>query len=217
MATLDTEAIDLREFLANYPSMSVRPNSQPGLNLTGELHFTADPPPGTKADRITDSYQLRIQLPPEFPKAVPQVWEIGGKIPPRAHFHINQNATICLGTPLELLLRITEAPTILGFIDRCVIPYLYAASHKLHTGEDFIFGEYAHGSPGIIDSYVRLFELTSAEQVQTALKYLTMKKRVANKLPCACECGLRQGRCAFNAKLNRIRSLVPRNLVRQYI
>lgn len=197
--------------------MSIRPNRQSGLNLEGELHFAADPPPETKAGRITDSYQLRIQLPPEFPKAVPRVWEAGGKIPRRAQFHINSDATICLGAPLELLLRITATPTIMGFTDSCVIPYLYAASHKLQVGGDFIFGEYAHGSLGIIESYVRLLELSSVEQVQSALKYLTMKKRVANKLPCACECGLRQGRCIFNAKLNRIRSLVPRSLIRQYI
>lgn len=197
--------------------MSIRPNRHSGINLEGAFEFTAEPPAGVQAGQITDSYDLRIHIPPAFPRAIPTVWETGRRIYPQEDFHINPNGTICLGTPIELLRAMANIQTITSFADRCIIPYLYAVSYKQKNGGMFLFGEFAHGIDGMLDSYKSIFGVPSKQQVFTAIHYLGMKERNANKKPCACNCGKRQGKCVFNTKLKSYRRQAPRTFFRNHL
>lgn len=205
----------LREFLRDYPQMAIRPSAGQNLRLKGRFAFVAH---HAKEGDIQDSFALEIIVPSAFPKALPSVTETERKIPRNGEFHINRNNdTLCLGSPLSLLLKLSKKPTIDGFAENCLVPYLFAISRKLKSGGPLPFGELAHGVDGLYADYMELFRLKTPDQVRYAFKLLGMKKRRANKLPCPCGCGTRLGRCKFNLRLREFRSLAPRKWFRSQI
>lgn len=201
------ETIGLDQFLTDYPKMAIRPCSDAYLRLKGTFGFAADHP---VYGHVADAFSLQIDVPRAFPRELPEVTEIGGRIPREGEFHINGDGTLCLGSHLRLLLKLNEAPTLAGFTERCLVPYLYAISRKLTLGGKLVFGELAHYGPGMLQDYAQLFGLPTTDQARYALKLLGSKKRVANKLPCPCGCRLRLGRCRFNRRLLRFRKLASR-------
>jgi hypothetical protein len=110
-----------------------------------------------------------------------------------------------------LLIKIHAKPNLTGYAEGCLVPYLYAASHKIMHGGKFIFSELSHGNPGIIQDYQDLLGLTSRSQVAAAITLLGIKKRLANKLPCPCGCGMRLGACPFRYILNKFRKMAHRS------
>ncbi len=165
-----------------------------------------------KEGEIHDSFALQIDVPKAFPKDLPKVRETEGRIPQTGDYHVNQDdRTLCLGSPLSLLLKISKSPTLSGFAENCLVPYLFAISRKLKSGGSLPFGELAHGSKGMLADYIHLFGLKRPEQARYAFQLLGMKKRRANKLLCPCGCGIHLGRCKFN----EFRSLASRSWFRR--
>jgi hypothetical protein len=191
--------------------MGLLPITGSALVIEGEFQFSA-----AAKDRveITDSYRLRITVPDEFPADLPTVIELRSRIPRNGEFHVNSDGSLCLGSPLRLLLKLSKQPTLPGFASHCLVPYLYAISHKLRFGGQLPFSELKHGRPGELEDYMELFSLKRPEQAQRAIRLLGTKKRLANKAPCPCDCGQRLGRCSFNKKLRKIRQLASRSWFR---
>jgi len=210
---LATETPGLREFLRDYPLMAIRPSAGVHLRLKGHFVFVAH---HAKEREIKDSFALQIDVPKAFPRDLPKVTETDGRIPRTGDFHVNPDGTLCLGSPLSLLLKISKSPSPSGFAENCLVPYLFAVSHKLKFGGPLAFGELAHGSRGLLADYSSLFGLEHPERARYALQLLGMKKRRANKLPCPCGCGIRLGRCSFNARLRQFRALASRTWFRTH-
>lgn len=199
--------VELTRFLKEYPGMRVQPSGSRRMRLRGDFAFKADCEGGPT---IEDTFRLAIDIPRPFPKMVPVVEERGGRIPRNPDHHVNPGGTLCLGSPARLLLMAAKAPTICGFADSCIVPFLYATSYQLQHGGALPFGELPHGPAGEIEDYMELLGLSSVEQVLEALKLLGMKKRKANKKPCPCGCGRRLGACRFNKTIYRLRDQVGR-------
>ncbi len=198
----------LARFLKNYSGMSIAPFRSSSLVLKGRFDFKANVKNGPE---IVDSFMLEISVPDDFPKALPKVKETERKIPRDGHHHVNPDETLCLGSPMRLLKKIHAKPTLTGFAEDCLVPYLYAVSHKIMHGGKFIFSDLAHGAPGIIDDYQDLLGLTSRSQVAAAITLLGIKKRLANKRLCPCGCGMRLGTCPFRYKLDVFRKIAHRS------
>lgn len=202
----------LREFLLKYSGMALRP--RPGdasIRLTGAFEFTA-----TYAGypEITDSYSLRIAVPAGFPRELPRVEELDGRISRDGTMHVNPDGALCLGSPLRLLLTVSREPTLVGFADNCVVPFLYAMSHRRKCGGPLPFNELQHGPPGAHRDHADLLGLGDSQKAKAALHLLTMKKHGANKEPCPCGCGRRAGKCTFNGKLRSFREIGTRSCYR---
>lgn len=197
---------DLSQFLYDYPGMSTAPCLDAGVCLRGKFRFKAYV---SDSEEINDSYRLEIVIPNKFPQAIPKVKEVDGKIPRDGNFHVNPDGTLCLGSPLKLLKKVRSSPSLNGFVDTCLVPYLYAVSYKLAHGGDFVFGELPHGNQGIVDDYIVMLGLKERHQITWAIQLLGLKKRVANKRPCPCGCGKRLGVCPFHHKLNEFRKMAP--------
>lgn len=187
--------------------MALCPSRTNSVILKGKFEFRAH---SRNAHPITDSYDLQITVSSTFPKSLPDVLELGGKIPRDGKHHVNRNGTLCLGSPVRLLSLLAKKPTLTGFSENCVVPFLYAVSHKLQYGGDFIFSELAHGERGIIDDYMKLFGVTTKEQVINVLTLIGMKQRLANKKPCPCDCSKRLGACHFNKRILWYRTIASR-------
>lgn len=210
----DTNLLNRTEqFLSDNPRMSIIPHTDLGICIKGKFNFVAFIQ-GYK--EIEDTYNLKITVPAQFPRDIPTVKEIDKKIPHRKEFHINGDGSLCLGSPLRLLKKISDTPTLSGFTEKCLVPYLYAVSYKLQNGGNLLFGELAHGKNGIIDDYSYLLGLPSCEQVQQAIQLLGIKKRLANKKPCPCGCGKRLGACPFHLKLNAFRKMAPASWFKEH-
>jgi len=213
MAAVETPG--LREFLRDYPQMAVRPAAGQNLRLKGQFVFAAH---HTKEGDIQDSFALEIIVRRGFPKELPRVTETGRRIPRTGEYHVNQtDNTLCLGSPLSLLLKLSKKPTLEGFAENCLVPYLFAISHKLKNGGPLPFGELDHGVDGLFADYLQLFGLKTREQLIYAFRLLGMKKRRANKLPCPCGCGIRLGRCRYNLRLREFRKVASRTWFRSRV
>lgn len=208
MTELNRADIGLDAFLKDYPGMAVRPSPGVALRLRGKFEFSAE---HAAHGVVLDSFHLQIDVPSRFPRELPVVTEIGGRIPRLGHFHVNAGGSLCLGSHLRLLVKLNAAPTLSGFASGCVVPYLYAISLKLKNGGKLVFGELAHYGPGMLQDYAHLFALATTEQARDALAVLGLKKRIANKGRCPCGCGVRLGRCKFNFRLLPFRKLASRN------
>jgi hypothetical protein len=211
---MDHDRCGLRQFLRDYPRMAIRPAADTYLRLKGTFEFIA-----THAQHgdVHDAFELQIDVPRALPRELPKVIETGGKIPRSGSYHVNGDGTLCLGSQLRLLLKLSKAPTLAGFADSCIIPYLFAVSHKLRHGGKLIFGELDHYSKGMLADYELLFGLAAPKQARYALELLGMKKRIANKLPCPCGCGIRLGKCRFNRRILRFRSLASRGWFKRQV
>lgn len=202
----------LQEFLLEFPSMAIRPSQGEATVIRGDFSFRATHP---EFGTVTDSFELKIDISPDFPKSVPQAWELGGRIPRQAAYHINDtDGNVCLGSPIRLLLEIQAEPTLAGFAKRCLIPYFYSISRRL-SGQTLAFGELPHRTPGLLADYLEIFGLTDHFQAGQMVKYLGMKKRLANKLPCPCKCKKKLGQCSYNFKVREFRHLANRSWYRR--
>jgi hypothetical protein len=203
----NVDCIELEQFLRDYPGMAIRPSSNTGLRLKGAFAFSAE---HIVHGHVVDSFELQIDIPSTFPRELPQVTEIDGRIPRQGDFHVNGDGSLCLGSHLRLLLKLNEAPTLPGFASRCIVPYLFAISLKLKQGGSLVFGELPHYGTGMFDDYMELFSLPTKKKTLCTLKLLGMKKRIANKRQCPCGCMHRLGRCKFNRRLLQFRKLASR-------
>src|SRR5947208_3926200 len=147
--------------------MVVQPPSGPALHIEGQFEFNAL---AEKIGSITDCYHLNILVPPIFPRDLPVVHEIQYRIPRNGKYHVNPNGSLCLGSRLRLLWNLSQKPTLTGFAENCLVPYLSAVSHKLLHGGSFPFGELDHGLPGELMDYMDLFGLKTPEQAIMSLR-----------------------------------------------
>jgi hypothetical protein len=150
------ETIGLDQFLTDYPMMAIRPSPDAYLRLKGAFRFSADHP---DFGHVTDAFELQLEVPRAFPRELPDVTEIGGRIPREGEFHINGDGTLCLGSHLRLLMKLRGSSTLADFADRCLVPYLFAISRKLTHGGKLVFGELEHYGPGMLKDYAQLFGL----------------------------------------------------------
>ncbi len=204
-------ASQISSFVKLHPGMALRPTGTDTLHIVGAFRFSAA---SDKYPTITDTFQLRISVPLAFPRELPQVYETGGRIPSCGEYHVNRDGSLCLGSRFRLLWKLSKAPNLLSYAENCIVPYLYAVSHKLTYGGLLPFGELPHGQSGELADCAELFRVKSAHQVQLVLRYLGMKKRRANKLECPCQCGRRLGKCHFNQRLREFRNIASRNWFR---
>lgn len=214
MASLICKTLSgIEDFLLAYPGMSLQPIRDDRVVLSGVFSLSAE---SVHHGLVNDSFELRIEVPSTFPKDLPVVYELGGRIPRENRYHVNLgDCSLCLGSRLRLLAILARVPTLAGFAKYCLVPYLYAISLKLAHGGDFAFGELPHGWRGEVLDYADLLGLGTSKQVLEAIWYLGMKKRRANKQPCPCQCGRRLGVCALNDRIGGLRKLAKRAWFRQ--
>ncbi len=194
--------------------MALRPKPETPWRIVGNFRFAAEHP---GYELIEDHYELEILVPPDFPSRPPVVRELGWRIPRDGNFHVNEKSdTLCLGSPLALAIRLKQAPSLVGFAESCIVPYLYGVSYKFGHGE-FPFGELAHDFDGQWNEYGAMLQLKTEHEILAAFQLLGMKKRLANKRPCPCGCRKRLGRCRTNDHIRPLRYEVGRRWFRNYL
>jgi hypothetical protein len=198
----------LRDLLKEYPGLSLKPQAQGGALITGDLEFSAQ---YVDHKPITDLYKVEIQIASDFPRSIPIVKEIGQRI--QVGFHTNlPEGTLCLGSGIKLKTVLYEHPTLLGFVENCLIPFLYAYSFR-EKHRRLPWGDLAHGALGLIHDYMTILNVDSEKACLELIALLGIRKRVANKRPCPCGSGRRVGKCHHRV-LNSLRTVASRSWFR---
>lgn len=193
----------IEELLRKFPELRLQPTNSNETIIAGTLAFSAE---AQGQSQISDRYEICISVPSGFPKAVPLVRETAMRIP--RDFHKLDSGHLCLGSPTRLRLILADNRTLLSFVERCVIPYLYGYS-IVESGGELPFGELSHGARGLREDLASMLGIEDELLLLGFVRLLTMKKREANKRQCPCGSGMRVGRC-HNRKLNMLRAKLGR-------
>jgi hypothetical protein len=197
----------LDECLAQHSGLRIVPSADDTMRLRGELAVHATGPDGVT---IADTFLIELAIPHTFPPDIPTAREMAGRIPPT--FHKLDGDCFCLGAPTALRITLATSLTILTFLNRLVIPYLYGFAYFERFGK-MPFDELDHGPDGIRQHFAELFGLTSRVAAQEMVRLASLRKRVANKAPCPCRSGERLGRC-HHLIVNRLRTQLGRRWFR---
>jgi hypothetical protein len=136
--------------------------------VSGALTFDSTP---SCLEQIIDSFEVEMRVPQSYPKDLPDVVETGGRIE-EGYPHRNPGVgTMCLGAPVQVRLAFMEEPTILGFVNRLVVPFLYGFAYW-YRHDEHPFGELEHGNAGIAQYYRRRLGLADDLAVLSFLGYL---------------------------------------------
>ena len=157
--------------------------------VSGMLPFNAS---ADGMETIRESFEIELTIPQGFPDTLPQVKEIGGRIVVD-YDHRNSDGTLCLAIPFEQYRAFSEQPTLLGFVNRLVIPYLYGycfwEKHRYHP-----FGEAAHGHEGILSHYVDKLGLCNDLAALSVICFL-FEHGYRGHHECPCGSGLKVRTC----------------------
>ena len=190
----------LEDLLLKYPGLRLVPATRGWVKLAGVLAFAAEIP---GRERIDDEYEVEFAVPETFPEGVPSVRETGQRIP--SSFHKLRDGALCLGSPTRLRFILFESPSLLQFVERCVVPYLYGYSYFEMRGT-LPFGELKHGAAGIRQDFASIFGIDQEVLVDGFVRLASMRKRHANRRPCPCGSRRRLGRC-HHRRVNTLRDV----------
>ena len=191
----------IAELTAAYPGLAVTCRRRTESVLAGVLAFEADP---HEMEPIAASFSVEVVVPHTFPRQLPSAKETGGRI--RADYeHVFSDGTLCLGVPIELRRVVSEQPTLLGFVDRLLVPYLYGYcfwhKHGRHP-----FDEAPHGPEGIVDHYLDALGLVDPLAVLAAIRLLYEHGYRADH-KCPCGSGRRIRACRHRSALRTLYQL----------
>ena len=141
-----------------------------------------------------DSYEIRVDVPANFPWEEPIVFETGGRIPKLVDRHVfPKNGNCCLGVWEEWLLT---AP------DRSFETFLTGRLHDYFVSQSWFeakgkwpYGERSHGEEGIIESYAELLGVGNDAGVIADHLRLLSKATAKGHVRCPCGSGLRLRDC----------------------
>src|SRR5690625_3495161 len=199
--------LELDEFINAHKRMRIVLIEKNMTVLQGHYKLNAELPGLAK---IEDNFHLQIIVPSRFPKAIPRVYELDGKIPKESQYHVFERGNLCMGTPFRLKMILSKEPHLLAFSGKILTPYLYSFCYKKKYGE-YAYGELDHNAPGLIEDYKALFKVPDETGVLRALEALSKNPRVANKSPCPCCPHQKLSECEYRFFLNGFRSIIKRS------
>ena len=170
---------EFKDVKEKHPDLHLHPLDDGAWEILGKIYFSGK----FHSKAIKDVYLIRIYIPSEYPKELPRVWELSGRIP--EDYHKFSDEALCLGTSLNVKINFHENPSLLGFIEGSVAAYLFGYSYKLKYGT-LPFGERSHGIDGVIEHYKELFSTQDLIDVVKLLEVLVYQDYQNNQ---ECPCG----------------------------
>ena len=124
------------------------------IAVSGALSFEAS---HDRLATIADTFEIDLLVPEGYPNRLPRVRETGARIV-GDYDHAYADGRLCLAVPVEERRIFAQQPSLLGFVNGLVVPYLYGYCHWERHGEH-PFGKQKHGAEGIVQFYVERLQL----------------------------------------------------------
>ncbi len=147
-----------------------------------------------------DRYQIEIELPVDFPVSVPQVREVGSKIPRILDRHVNSNGTACLFVRDKAWKYWNKNTTLIDFIKGPVYQFFLGQTYY-SLNKVWPFGHYKHGADGVAEYYYEELNTPRLKVVIAFLEFLAVIK-VDNRLRCYCGSQRQLKECHLNKVLS---------------
>lgn len=161
---------------------------------------------------IEDEFQIEIIIPDTYPDKPPMLKETGNKIPDT--FHRNGDNTKCLGVPLEIRMKFKDNPTLIGFVEELVVPYLFSYSYW-DKHNKMPFDEWSHFGRGILEYYQDLLNVRSEMVVLEFLKILA-DDNYRGHINCPCGSGEKLRKCHGEQIRNIQKYMTPNDFYYDY-
>jgi len=162
--------------------------------------------------RVLDRYQVSITLPEDYPRSLPIVREVGGRIPWKPEFHVNANGTACVLLPDDRWRCFPEGAPFVQFLDGPLHDFFLGQS-LVALGEKWPFGQWSHGANGVYEYYQWLLGTDDAATITRYLRVLA-KLNFKDHLECPCGSGRKIRRCC-RAKVLDLRQKIPPRVARK--
>jgi hypothetical protein len=153
---------------------------------------------------ILDRYQVEIRFPPDYPRDLPIVEEIGGRIPRVPDRHISSDGTACLLVPEEWLLAADQSFRV--FLDGPMKNF-FLGQLLVEVGKPWPFGERQHGYEGLVQAYMEVLGISDATRVIAYFDCLR-KKAIRGHHDCPCGSNKRLRYC-HRAELQEHAKRIP--------
>jgi hypothetical protein len=159
---------------------------------------------------VLGRYQVEIRFPPNYPRDLPIVEEIGGRIPRISDRHISSDGTACLLVPEEWLLAGDQS--FRAFLDGPMKNF-FLGQLLVEIGKPWPFGERQHGYEGLIQAYMEVLGISDATRVIAYFDCLR-KKAIRGHHDCPCGSNKRLRYC-HRTELQELAKRIPRHVAQQ--
>ena len=158
---------------------------------------------------VFDRFLIWITF-PDGPFKLPQIEEIGGRIPRHINRHVFGNGAICTEVPELTLLR--GRHSLVSYLDGPVRNY-FLGQILVEQGQTWPFGEWDHGKAGLLQAYGEVLGVMDEHQIRGFLDCLGHRK-VKGHWNCPCRSGKRIRDCHLTT-LRKLQEVVSPSIARQ--
>ena len=195
---------DLR---SNYPNLHLYRGEHDGPEIRGTF------PIRSVIGKELDRYQISIRFLAGYPNVLPEVRELGSRIPWYAEYHVNTNGTCCVLLAEDRSRCFPIGAPFKVFLDGPVHDYFLGQS-LVALGEPWPFGEWGHGTEGIHEFYRELF---GTDDKKTIVRFLRVLTKLTPKPHWGCPCGSgKKIRKCCQARIADFRRKVPPAVARKF-
>ncbi|QPJ65378.1 MAG: hypothetical protein G3M78_08230 [Candidatus Nitrohelix vancouverensis] len=181
---VEEQFADLKKIYKNLSLISQKENP---FAIRGPLGFYVE----IGGNSIKDCFEIEIVIPEDYPESPPKVRELLNRIP--KDFHKIQDDFLCLAAPLEVRLKFSKDKSLVGFVEKFVVPYLYSFCCWEKNG-DMPFGERSHGVAGVLEQYRDILDVDTDLKALCLIKVL-VEGNYRGHLNCPCGSDLQLRKC----------------------
>lgn len=173
-------------------------------------------------NKIVDRFRVRIELPNNYPKIIPVVFEVGGRIPYAKERHINENdvpeygtkkGSACLFLPEEQFKYYPEGTSFIEFLNGPVNDFfLWQVEYEL-TGVPSVKGM-EHGAKGIVEYYAQEIGIKDLNTIVQFTDYLS--KDAKGHWDCFCGSGKKLRDCHYSILIESRRNIAKKIALRSH-
>lgn len=156
--------------------------------------------------RDLDRYRVSIELPADYPKVLPVVREVGGRLPWHEDFHIERDGKACVLMPDDRWRCFPVGAPFRQYLEVPLHNFFLSQTVHAETGE-WPFGQWGHGKDGIYQYYRWLLGTADDLTVRRFL-HLLAKCDLKKHYECPCGSGNKIRKCC-SVKLRDLRQKIP--------
>ncbi len=204
IAPEDLAAID-RLLIWRYPTLR--------RATVGGVHAVVGMFPVEYQGQVLDQFQVMILLPPRYPEGIPNVFEVGGRIPHDVDRHvIPSTGEACLFVSEDRWYAWPKGSSFAQFLDVPVYNYFLSQVHFEVTGKwPEGWEPRSHGDAGVFEAYRDLLG-TSDDQVVLRFMWVLSHEVVKGHWPCPCGSG-KSLRACHREFVQQLQARIPHELI----
>lgn len=154
-----------------------------------------------------DQFEISIAFPHNFPRDLPRVWEVGGRIPRIMDRHIYPvSGACCLFVDEAFWLRHPDGYTVLEYLDEPIHHYFLAQVYYELNGT-WPWGDRSHELEGILEEYNQIFKIDDRRIIPEFIRCLS-RGPIKGHWTCPCGSGKQLRKCCGDL-LRSVQARIP--------